>query len=279
MKPFCTKHTVVSYNNRQSSKCITDAAPPLQENPGVSISRLLAQYAFYSNYWSKQIYLNSVSPTWMWLKNGGAKTRCTWKESWQKYLWICANICFDQMYSLFVLILLFSLRNYLFSYGFTLDQIRPGSIQQYAFWSCKSDVFKLPRQSVQVFFELGKFACWLVSASCWVIESTENNFGCIHTKLDHSAQSQQNSAFRACRSQTECELNTIFLTSLVTQDSLKKYYVYSYIWSAYQCPSTSTCSTLSAKQSPNRNLEADGIASVLAHELADVASDPLIDAW
>jgi len=31
--------------------------------------------------------------------------------------------------------------------------------------------------------------------------------------------------------------------------------------------------------SPNNNAEADGMASIISHELAESASDPLINAW
>ena len=44
----------------------------------------------------------------------------------------------------------------------------------------------------------------------------------------------------------------------------------------------SSCSAQSGPQgvsSPNNNAEADGMASIIAHELAETASDPLINAW
>ncbi len=34
-----------------------------------------------------------------------------------------------------------------------------------------------------------------------------------------------------------------------------------------------------AVSSPNNNAEADGMASIISHELAESASDPLINAW
>jgi hypothetical protein len=55
---------------------------------------------------------------------------------------------------------------------------------------------------------------------------------------------------------------------------------FAYIGSPAAC--YSSCSAQSGPQgvsSPNNNAEADGMASIIAHELAESASDPLINAW
>lgn len=50
---------------------------------------------------------------------------------------------------------------------------------------------------------------------------------------------------------------------------------YSFVGNPQQCPSA--CSAQSV--SPNKNLGADAMASVIAHELAETASDPNLNAW
>jgi hypothetical protein len=49
-----------------------------------------------------------------------------------------------------------------------------------------------------------------------------------------------------------------------------------FVGSTLRC--TSACAG-QADATPNGNLEADGMASILAHEITEAASDPALDAW
>ena len=51
---------------------------------------------------------------------------------------------------------------------------------------------------------------------------------------------------------------------------------YVFVGSTLRC--TSACAGQS-DASPNANVEADGMASILAHEITEASSDPALDAW
>jgi hypothetical protein len=52
---------------------------------------------------------------------------------------------------------------------------------------------------------------------------------------------------------------------------------YAYIPNAARCPSA--CSPVTSGPTPNGNLGADAMASIIAHELAEAATDPQLNAW
>jgi hypothetical protein len=51
---------------------------------------------------------------------------------------------------------------------------------------------------------------------------------------------------------------------------------FGFVGSTARCPSA--CAAQS-NGSPNNNVEADGMASIIAHELTETTSDPELDAW
>jgi hypothetical protein len=60
------------------------------------------------------------------------------------------------------------------------------------------------------------------------------------------------------------------------RDARGRPFKYVFVGSTLRC--TSACAG-QADATPNGNLEADGMASILAHEITEAASDPALDAW
>lgn len=71
-------------------------------------------------------------------------------------------------------------------------------------------------------------------------------------------------------------LSTLNPLLFLSYDYNGRMFKFGFVGSASRCPSA--CAAQS-NASPNGNVEADAMASIIAHELTETTSDPELDAW